>query len=143
MNARKRFLIGLDGGVNTGFALYDRQTRQLTDVRTMTFWSAYDYITSMRTDNVEIIIEAPQLIRPTFSHGENERRKREKIASNVGSVKRESALLAEGLRLRGFTVTETKPDSAKWSNEYFQRITKWTGRTSQHGRDAARLVFGF
>lgn len=140
----KRFLIGIDGGVNTGVAQWDRKQQKLLRVSTMTFWEAFDWIVTEQIPEVtEIMIEAPQKIRPTFDHGASARKIREKIAGNVGGVKRESALLAEGLRRRGFTVTEVKPDSAKWDVKYFQQITKWKDRTSQHGRDAVKLVFGY
>lgn len=139
--AKKPFVWGIDGGVSTGLAKWDRRNRKFVEILTLDFWAAYEHVLQDDPQTTEIIIEAPRLISPTFSYGESARRKREKIAGNIGGVKRESQLLADGFRRKGFTVTEEKPHGPKWPDEYFKRVTGWQGRTSQHGRDAGKLVF--
>ncbi len=46
--------------------------------------------------------------------------------------------LCERLGLPAATV---EPTRSKWDAETFRRITGWSGRTNEHGRDAARFVF--
>ena len=35
-----------------------------------------------------------------------------------------------------------KDNKTKLNADQFSRITKWEGRTNEHGRDAAMLIFG-
>lgn len=139
----KTYLIGIDGGVLTGFAVYDRKARHLTRVDTTTFWGAYEAVRIYNITSTAVIIEAPQLNRPVFDRDSADSHKKHgRLAMNVGSVKRESQLLAEGLRRAGYLVIEEKPTTAKWDAMYFARVTGWPKRCSQHARDAAKLVFG-
>jgi hypothetical protein len=67
---------------------------------------------------------------------------RDRFNQNVGSVKRETSLLIERFESLGYEVKKVKPIRApKWTQEQLTRYTGWTERTSQHGRDAARLIF--
>lgn len=45
----------------------------------------------------------------------------------------------------GLTFTMHKPQvhGTKWAAEYFARVTGFKGRTSEHSRDAALLVYGW
>ena len=45
----------------------------------------------------------------------------------------------------GLTFTMHKPQvhGTKWSADYFARVTGFKGRTSEHSRDAALLVYGW
>lgn len=76
-----------------------------------------------------------------------------KIAYNSGSNRRESQLLAEGLRRRGYNVVAVKPlrhvtaagatnKRGKMTAEFFSRLTGWDKPTSEHGRDAGILCWG-
>jgi len=139
----KPLIIGIDAGVDTGFAVYSRKLRRLIVVSTIDFWTAYDAVRSYPRKDVAVIIEAPQMNRPVFDRDSADSHKKHgRLAMNVGSVKRESQLLAEGLRRDGYLVIEEKPSTQKWTAEYFKRITGWDKRCSQHARDAAKLVFG-
>lgn len=145
MSARttKRYVIGIDGGVNTGIAVYDRSKRELTTCQTMTFWGVYEEIVNLRNPRETlIIIEDPEQNRPIFKHLHSQAAQ-SKLAGNVGGVKRESRLLMEGLRRRGFEVIAVRPTTGKVKADYFAQLTKWKGRTSQHARDAAMLCYGY
>jgi hypothetical protein len=147
------YAIGIDPGVNTGFAVYDRKQRVLARCETGTFWSIYDAVVdTYRPGDAVIIIECAKRI-PLYGGRYTEveardptaRQKlgRDKIASNIGANIREATLLAERFKSLGYDVRLTPPlKAAKWKSEEFQRITKFTGRTSNHARDAARLCYG-
>jgi hypothetical protein len=143
---RTRYVIGIDPGVLTGLAVWDREKRALLRLETLDFWRAWEYIVDGYTvDAVEVVIEDPSGNRPVFDKegvSIGERRKRERIAQNVGSNKREARLLLAGLLRRGYRVRAVTPTAAKWSSDRLAALTGWRGLSSAHSRDAARLVFG-
>jgi hypothetical protein len=142
---KPRFAIGIDPGKQTGLAIYDRKDGKLVEVRTDDFWGVYGYVTLHDTDRVEVVIENPALIkRPMYSRLNKVQGAsvRENMASKIGENRREAELLIEGLRQRGFTVKEVKPTQTKMDADEFKRLTKYQGKTNQHVRDAAMLVYG-
>lgn len=146
----KRYVVGIDPGVKTGFALWDREEKQFDWIETSTFWGVYFRLTEsyvLSPLNTEIVIEVAHHA-PTFKHLKAEGQNKHtlsKIARNVGQVTREAQLLVEGFKRRGFTVIEQKPlgKAKKGADDraQFERLTGWTKQTSQHARDAARLCF--
>lgn len=141
----KRYVIGIDPGVKTGLACYDREKKQITQFGTTGFWHVYesfaqDTVTSITT---LFIIETPKKTRLyDRQDGEQGDRRREKIASNIGSNGREAELLAEGIERLGFEVKRVVPTSGKWTAADLKLITGITERTSQHVRDAIALCYG-
>jgi predicted nuclease with RNAse H fold len=148
--ARKRYVVGIDPGVKTGFAVWDRDGRRLLSVETADFWTVFFQISNapiLRPKNTLIVIEVAHyapVFRERKAKGKNVNHAA-RLAQNVGQVMREAKLLAEGLRRLGYEVVEQKPlGKAKKAADdvaQFQRLTGWTERTSQHARDAARMVF--
>ena len=61
----------------------------------------------------------------------------------AGAAKRDAKIWEEFLADNGINYEAHKPQAGttKWSADYFTRITGYTGRTSEHARDAALLVF--
>ena len=65
-------------------------------------------------------------------------------AQGAGSIKRdcqiwEDFLVAHGIR---YEMQPPRKGMTKWTSEAFARVTGYAHRTSNHGRDAAMLVFG-
>lgn len=147
-----KYLIGLDPGINTGFCLYDKTAKKIVKLDTLGFWELFDALEDIKVwigqEHVTFYIENSALNKPTFAKaGGTTQRKIQKISRNVGSNQRESTLLIEGIRRYGFHVVEIKPTGIKgvkrkWDESTFKKITTHTGRSSQHARDAAMLVFG-
>lgn len=150
--SKHEYLIGLDPGINTGFCLYDKISKQIVKLDTLGFWDLFDALEDVKVwigqEHVTFYIENSALNKPTFVKGGGDTQKKmQKISRNVGSNQRESTLLIEGIRRYGFHVIEVKPTGSrgvkrKWSEETFVKITGYKGRSSQHARDAAMLVFG-
>jgi len=153
----KRFVVGIDPGVKTGIAIWDRESGSLVMVETMDFWGVMlplvcdiDNLSPgnvIRNTNTEFVVEIAHYA-PTF----RERRGKasnvgtmDRMARNVGGVTREAQLIVSGLRACGYIVTEQKPlgkaKKAADDRAQFERLTGWTKQTSQHARDAARLCF--
>ncbi|WP_316619851.1 hypothetical protein [Psychrobacter sp. ANT_WB68] len=62
----------------------------------------------------------------------------------AGSVKRDAKIWEDWCKEHDYEVVFVKPmgKGLKKSAEDFKRITKWEGRTNEHSRDAAMIVFG-
>lgn len=142
----KRFAIGIDGGKNTGFAVWDRSMHEFMKLETCDFWTVYKYVVDHFTPkNAELFIEDPSQNKPVFmKKGVKNQRAFSRVAQNVGSVKRETNLLIEGLELEGFEVKRMVPEKGsmtKLNAKAFKNITGYEGRTNEHSRDAGMLVF--
>lgn len=144
MISNKPFSIGIDGGTHTGFAVYDNESKEFVAVKTLNFWAVYDFITKIYTpENALIVIEYLPPKQTVYARVYSATQKgRDRFNQNVGSVKRETSLLIERFESLGYEVRKVKPIKAKkWTAEQFQRYTGWKEKTSQHGRDAARLIY--
>lgn len=147
----KRYVIGIDPGVKTGFAVWDCDKRSFLFVETSDFWTVFFRVMNapiLRKENTLIVIEVAHYA-PTFRERKGKAENlhtMSRMARNVGQVTREAQLLVEGFRRLGYTVQEQKPLGKKKTAaddvEQFQQLTGWAERTSQHARDAARLVWG-
>ena len=135
-------VVGIDPGLETGWATYDVLYNEITEAVTTTFWGVWAKADLMNVEQVLFVVEDPARNRPVFDHNVAGVAAREKIAQNVGGNKREARLLIEGLHLRGFCVVEVRPSTQKWSSNMFRGITGYDKRVSQHVRDAARLAWG-
>ena len=68
-----------------------------------------------------------------------------RIVIRAGAAKRDAKIWEEYLSDLAIPFERRKPEPGrtKWSEDYWKRITGYTGRTSNHARDAALLVFGY
>lgn len=145
---KKRFVVGIDPGVNTGFALWDRLTTEIRMMHTWDFWKVIDWFRtgpiSIDPNNYFVIIETPNAARTLYARkdDQSEGRGRERMASNVGSNRREAELLADGIERLGFEVRRVTPTRSKWTAADLKRKTGITQRTNEHVRDAIALVYG-
>jgi len=136
--------MGVDPGIHTGFAVYDRDEERIIEAATVTFWELFtETLSHYPPDQTDVIVEDARLNKPTFDKDNDAGdRKREKISRNVGSVQAESRLIIEGLKLMGYQVLPIRPSGEKWDDATVRRITGYTQRTSAHARDAIRHCFG-
>lgn len=136
-----KILIGIDTGVHTGFAVaIDRGNGgELQQVSCVTITLAMQNINSLidlhGKESVCLYIEDARQ-RTWFTGG------REK-AQGVGSVKRDAQIWEDWCKENqiNFKMIHPKNNSTKYKADTFKKITGWTGRTNEHARDAAMLVF--
>lgn len=140
--------IGIDPGKFTGVALWRRDTK-LLELHTFSFWQAIDFLTQQiefcKKNNIhlKVVLEDVNQNKPIFEKkGANNKAMMLRIAQNVGSNKRDGMLIEVFVERNGIEVILVKPTTSKWSISYFQKITRYKGLTSQHARDAAKLVYG-
>lgn len=147
-----RIFIGIDPGVNTGFAVWEPNERVFKQIDTFSFWWTIKQIEKLKINyTLTVVIEDVTQNSPTFDREikEQDEEKRQKIqnkiSQNVGSNKRDCQLIieyCEGREIEIIKVRPTKGGFTKLDADQFRNITKHEGRTSNHGRDAAMLVFG-
>lgn len=136
-----KILIGIDTGVHTGFAVaIDRGNGgELEQVTCLTITQAMHQVNELIIQHgkgsLQLIIEDARQ-RTWFTGG------REK-AQGVGSVKRDARIWEDWCNENqiNFKMIHPKNNSTKYKADTFKKITGWTGRTNEHARDAAMLVF--
>ena len=133
-------IVGIDPGVNTGFAVWSRAERRLTTVETLGITQAMTLIRTMAdAEALHSVRFEDARLRTWFGA-----RGREAL-QGAGSIKRDCSIWQEFLSgLVGVPFLPVSPQSkgAKLDAAAFKRLTGWQGRTSEHGRDAAMLVWG-
>lgn len=130
--------IGIDTGVHTGVGVWDPVAQCLELVETMTITQALELVLQYRSQgDVTVYIEDARLRKWFGTSG------REKL-QGAGSVKRDAKIWEDFCNEHGILHRMVAPrdNRTKMSATQFCNITKWDGRTSEHSRDAALLVFG-
>lgn len=134
-----KFRIGVDCGVQTGVAVYDLPNKVFQAILTLNFHTALRFIRQFETYAVEVCVE---WLNPNAALYGRTATASHKIAANIGAVRRETALFVGELETDGYTVRKVSPVKAKkWTQADLERYTGWTKQTSEHSRDAARIVF--
>ncbi|RZG78366.1 hypothetical protein EXE10_18270 [Acinetobacter sp. WCHAc060033] len=138
----RKVLIGIDTGVNTGFAVAvdSGNGGELRKVESLSITQAMSGVTELINlhgkENLKLFIEDARL-RTWFTGG------REK-AQGVGSVKRDAQIWEDWCKEQelNYLMVHPKANATKTKAISFKKITGWAGRTNEHARDAAMLVFG-
>ena len=136
-----KILIGIDTGVNTGFAVAaDRGNGgELEQVESLSITQAMEKVKELieqwGISNVCLYIEDARQ-RTWFTGG------REK-AQGVGSVKRDAQIWEDWCNEQGLNYLMIHPaaNATKTKADVFKKRTGWVERTNEHARDAAMLVF--
>ena len=141
--------IGIDPGDNTGVAVWDTRLRAFRLLATMPLhramaevkrWMYACALSPVHTNFVVVFEDARQ--RTWFAPERNVSEYRGKLMG-AGAAKRDAKIWEEYLQDLGvaFSAHKPQPGTTKWKADYFAKITGYTGRTSDHSRDAAMLVF--
>lgn len=133
-------IVGLDPGVKTGFAIWSRAEQRLTAIETLGITQAMTRIRAMADDETlhSVRFEDARLRKWFGTRGWE-------ALQGAGSVKRDCSIWEEFLQgLVGVPFLPVSPQAkgAKLDARAFAKLTGWRGRTSEHGRDAAMLVWG-
>ncbi len=132
-------LIGIDTGKETGFATYSTVSRKLLTVETLPIHQAMERVLSIsKTFKIKVRFEDARL-RKVF--GETGR----EVLQGAGSIKRDAVIWEDFLTDKAipFEPVAPKDNKTKLEPSTFSKMTGWTGRTSNHARDAAMLVYGY
>lgn len=135
--------IGIDPGEHTGFAVWDSKKKSFLDVRTLHLHQALNgVITRSLEEEVTVVFEDARQ-RKYLPREKNVSEYRGKLMG-AGSICRDCTIWEETLKDYGIKYHALPPQRGmtKLSEDYFKTLTGWTGRTSNHARDAAMLVLG-
>lgn len=137
---KTKLYIGIDPGTKTGLAVYNGS--ELTIVETMKLHEALLWVHGLlkyqNHKEILVVCENPNTWIP-FKGNTDSRAK----AQGAGSVKRDFAIWKEFCEAYQipFRAVRLQGTIKKITAEQFKQITGWMLITSEHGRDAAMLVF--
>ena len=137
--------IGIDTGVNTGFAVV--RNVKLESVECLQIHQALERVKGFLEagEDVKVFVEDARQRKWIPSQRGRE------VLQGVGSVKRDALIWEDFLKdlvnqygeaRVSFRMMPPKSNKTKLDAAPFQRLTGWEGRTNVHGRDAAMLVYG-
>ena len=132
------YIIGIDPGVNTGFALWNRNEKRLLEVKTLMAIQAEKFIIDFLLLKSLLVRFEDARLRTWFGKAGKEQ------LQGAGSIKRDCSRWEEFLTYYDIPFEEVAPKNnrTKISAEEFKRLTGWNERCSEHARDAAMLCFG-
>jgi hypothetical protein len=131
-------IIGIDPGTHTGWAVWDRDQKRMIDMASLTHVEAVVRLQiACNAGSVALVV-----YEDATKHGRSD--KSPEAALGAGSIRRESGIWREWLEFLGVPYRAISPrqKGAKLSQHQFVRLTGRAGRTSQHARDAAMLIWG-
>ncbi len=149
--AAKQFIIGIDPGVKTGFALLDAlsgawREAATTDFHALMAWA--DDVAPEDRGQYLIVVESAKQLAVYHKHRKHqETAVAQAQARSIGQNNREAELVIGELRRRGFEVVEFVPRSTwkqrakKWTQDECRQITGYQARTNEHTRDAMRFAW--
>lgn len=132
--------IGIDTGTHTGLAVWDDKLKKLTSLETIPIHRAMSRVLELSsTEDVFVIFEDARQ-RTWFGRDKNTNAK----LQGAGSIKRDCSIWEDFCKDYQIPYRAVPPQKGgtKWTAEYFNYVTGWQGKTSNHARDAALLVLG-
>lgn len=131
-----KLYIGIDPGVQTGFATYNPYFKKLTveTSRTHKIWEAVKELS--KSDEVIVYLEDARL-RKWFGNLGKE------AHQGAGAIKVQCTLWQQFLDDNeiAYQLVPPKANLTKLTKDQFKALTGYPKATSVHGRDAAMLVF--
>ena len=145
-----KILIGIDTGVHTGFAVaFDHGAGgELQRVESLSITQAMQCVLEYEDEydlkDITLYIEDARLRTWFGAMDARQAKSGAGVREGVGSVKRDAQIWEDWCKENGYEYLLLSPAAkgAKVDAVKFEKITGWQGRTSQHARDAAMLVYG-
>ena len=140
--------IGIDPGTHTGVAVWDTREGKFLSLVTLPIHRALEMVKEMSHpfwhmdklyhEDIQVVFEDARQ-RTWYGHGDTNAK-----LQGAGSVKRDCSIWEDFCKDYGIPFWAKPPvkGATKVSAEYFKMISHYTGRTSEHSRDAAMLVIG-
>lgn len=156
-----RFAIGVDCGQTTAMAIWDRYEARWTDLLTLDWWEAVDFLRELAAEpgEYQLWVEDPGEVGNIYSRHVHafvaavrggrgggwvlkEAYRLLKIAQDVGRNKQDARRLIERATALGLEVHALAPiHQKKWDAKTLAQLGVHEGRTNQHIRDAMRLAW--
>lgn len=132
--------IGIDTGTHTGLAVWDDRERKLTYLETLPIHKAMSRVLAISREEEVMVIFEDARQRTWFGKDKHASSK----LQGAGSIKRDCSIWEDFLTdyMIPFRAVPPIKGGTKLPEQYFKLLTHYKGRTSNHSRDAAMLVFG-
>ncbi len=130
-------IIGIDTGVNTGFATFNTETKE-SECLCLLIHEALEKVNSLQRKGEKLFVCVEDARKRKWVQGG-----REKL-QGVGSVKRDAKIWEDFLTQKKipFRMIAPKNNRTKLTKETFQSYTGYKGKTNEHSRDAYMLIYG-
>lgn len=134
-----RIWIGIDPGRKTGVAVFDARERRFLSLETMQVDEALEVVSAFHRGSpgdVAVALEDAHLFGLAALQSPGKRQ-------GAGAIKRESTIWKEFLKRKKIPheIVAPREHETKVTEDYFKQTTGWRGRSSEHSRDAATLVW--
>lgn len=135
------YLIGIDCGVNTGFAIWNREGKKFFGIHTHPIHKAMERVRLWHEGEPGKVFVRVEDARLAKYGRENDFHK----IKGAGSVMRDAKIWEDFLSDLKIDFQMVRPNKSltKLDAKTFKNLTGYTETTSVHARDAAMLVFGF
>jgi hypothetical protein len=133
---------GIDPGKHTGISTYSPKTKRLISCETTGIVKAMsivgDHLYSDHYLSIEVWFEDARQRKWIPKKSGRER------LQGAGSIKRDCTIWEEFCKYHKipYRMFPPKQLKTKLNAEKFKMVTGWSGRTSEHARDSAMIVFG-
>lgn len=134
---RPNIIIGIDPGVKTGLAIWDRKRKGFDKIYSSGILIVQRFIANKYVPD-QIYFRLEDARKRTW-FGDTKR----EVLQGAGSIKRDCQIWEEFFLFHGFAyeLVAPKNNKTKMDAKLFSRMTSWKERTNEHERDAAMLVF--
>jgi hypothetical protein len=141
-----KIIVGIDPGVETGVAVRELGQKEYAKIATMPIHTAIFYVLGLINDknnDVYVIFEDARK-RKWFNDSGMTVKGSRGLAMGAASVKRDCTIWEDFLESQPVRWAAVAPrkGTTKIDAAVFARLTGYTGRTSNHARDAAMLIQG-
>lgn len=136
--------IGIDTGVNTGVAIWNKPKKKFDMVKKMMIHQAMEIVAQQaQRDHVCVYVEDARQRKWFNDAGKSWKERKDKL-QGAGSVKRDCKIWEDFLTDKGipFKLIAPKNNTTKLDADSFKAITGYKERTCEHSRDAAMMVYG-
>ena len=140
--------IGIDTGTNTGFAVWDGRRKAFLAVSSLAIHRAMKEVERYKAEadgaGTKLFVRVEDARKREWYGGRMTREEERSKLQGVGSVKRDCSIWEDFLADIGvdFEMVHPKDIMTKLPASTFRNLTGWKGRTNEHDRDAAMMVFG-
>ena len=132
-------VLGIDPGKHTAIAVLNLETGELEELQTMMLHNALEYVDGMLWDSY-IVVENAHLWNDKSAKNYHAR------AQGAGSIKRDCTIWKDYLEYNEAFFSMNKPQKKAikdLSHSQFKKLTGWVGRTNEHTRAAAIMIYGY
>jgi hypothetical protein len=137
-----KYAIGIDPGVNTGIAVWDRVGKVFTVVTSTKIHTAMFQVIQWQqlADSGGIIVRLEDARQRTWfgAAGKDQ-------LQGAGSIKRDCTIWQDFLEEKGipFELVPPRKNKTKVTQAYFLQVSGWREKTNNHARDAGMLVLNY